>query len=140
MLARGRGNGFRQALRAGPSVATAVLACVLDDPRWDRQIEMREDYYARLLLELNADITPMGERLLCEDNKADESDFWLPVGVLAQLARRGHLTAMQALAQAVREGRRWRSCLDALQAAGGQALIESVVQAQDILRLMQSID
>ncbi len=38
MLRRGRGNGARESLRAGSGAIENVISCVLDDPRWDRQI------------------------------------------------------------------------------------------------------
>src|SRR4051812_4904259 len=106
LLRRGRGNGFRRALAAGPSAAENVLSCVLDDPRWDRQVESRDLYYASLLLELSADIGPICERLLSKSAEREESDFWLPIGVLGAMARRGHDPARDGLAKAIHDGLR----------------------------------
>lgn len=134
MLRSGRGAGYRAALEAAAS--NDVIACVVDDPRWDRQVENRDDYYATLLIQLHADLQPIVESILDLSDKADESMAWLPVGVLAQMARRGHVAAASALALCVRQGRSWRSCLDALDAAGGETLVGSVVEARDIERLL----
>lgn len=140
MLRQGRGNGFREALHAGPSTAEDVLSCVLDDPRWDRQVEQRDPYYAALLVRFDVDIAPIADRVLREDNDEDESAFWLPIGVLAEMSRRGDEPAMAALAEAIRRASRWRACLDALEAAGGEVLIRAVVQSRDVQCLAQSVD
>jgi hypothetical protein len=138
-LRQGRGNGFRDALRVGDSAAGDVLGCVLDDPRWDRQVEQRDAYYARLLLALDADIRALEERVL-DEGPRDEADFWLPIGVLAEMARRGHARAGNAIATAIRRGLRWRACLDALNAAGGEPLIGAVVRAEDVEAMIGRID
>jgi hypothetical protein len=139
LLRRGRGNGFRETIRAGHSASGDVLSCVLEDPRWDRQVEERDQYYARLLVQLGADIGPVGERVLREENDEDESDFWLPIGVLAEMARRTHPAAKEALVAAIQRGRKWRACLDALEAAGGEALIGAVVSARDVEALIGGV-
>jgi hypothetical protein len=36
---------------------------VLNDPRWDRQVEARDDYYARLLIATGADIDILRRRV-----------------------------------------------------------------------------
>ena len=87
-LRLGRGAGYRAALRAG--AAHEVLSCVLHDPRWDRQLEARAPYYARLLVVLDADISLVAEWLLGERTTDDVSDLWLSIGVLAAMARRHH--------------------------------------------------
>jgi hypothetical protein len=138
-LRQGRGNGFRDALRVGDSAAGDVLGCVLDDPRWDRQVEQRDEYYARLLLALDADIRALEERVL-DEGPRDDADFWLPIGVLAEMARRGHARPGNAIATAIRRGLRWRACLDALDAAGGEPLIGAVVRAEDVVAMIGRID
>ena len=140
MLRQGRGNGFREALRAGRSAAADILSCVVNDPRWDRQVEERERYYGSLLVRLDIDIAPIAERVIRAYTIQDESAFWLPVGVLAQMARRAHEPAKAALAEAIRRGRRWRTCLDALEAAGGEPLIRDVVRSRELQGLIKSVD
>jgi hypothetical protein len=127
-------------LEAGPKAAADVLACVLADPRWDRQVEQRDGYYAQLLVSIGADIEPIRERVLAAGEEIDEPDFWLPIGVLAEMCRRGHQVARHVMASAVGSGRRWRACLDALEAAGGEALIDSVIPASSICDLLTCVD
>lgn len=95
LLRLGRGNGYRAALET--RAVEDVLACVLDDPRWDRQVEERDDYYASLLIRLDADIQPIVEHIA--QLEADDPRGWLPVGVLAQMTWRGHAAASAGLAQ-----------------------------------------
>jgi hypothetical protein len=103
---------------------------VLNDPRWDRQVEVRDDYYARLLLGADGDIEVLGRYVVEVKDEADKADLWLPIGVLAELSRHGANSARLAMSEAVRKGERWRACLDALEAAGGADLIHQVVNAE----------
>lgn len=132
-LQRGRGDGFRAALVGGSEAAAEVIACVLEDPRWDRQVEIRDDYYARLLLALAADLTPIAARLaaLADAAALDSPDLWLPLGVCSELAARGHAGARELLAGLVARTRLWRPCLDTLDSAGGESLIGAVVSPAD---------
>jgi hypothetical protein len=81
MLRCGRGDGYRAALSA--VALDDVIACVVDDPRWDRQVENRDEYYATLLMRMNADFQPIVDCILQSSENADESTCWLPIGVLA---------------------------------------------------------
>jgi hypothetical protein len=139
LLRQGRGAGFLAALDAGRSASADLLDCVLNDPRWDRQVEARDDYYARLLISTGADIHVLRQRVAEEDNEADEADFWLPIGVLAEMCRRGEPSARSAVAEAVETGARWRACLDALDAAGGVELISQVVSAETVQALIARV-
>jgi hypothetical protein len=56
------------------------------------------------------------------------------------MARRTHPAAKEALVAAIRQGRRWRACLDALEAAGGEALIGAVMSARDVEALIGGVD
>lgn len=98
LLARGRGAGALAVLERGPAARESVLRHVLADPRWDRQIESRDEYYAGLLLALGADVGPLVAALA--GRPRDES--WLIEGVLMQLAIRDHLGALAALVAMVR--------------------------------------
>ena len=137
MLRSGRGDGYRAALSA--VAIDDVIACVVDDPRWDRQVESRDAYYANLLIRLNADVQPIVDRILSSGGAAEESIFWLPIGVLAQMARRKDAAAASGLALCVRRGQRWRACLDALEAAGSEALVGSVIGPTDVEQLLLSV-
>lgn len=90
-LQRGRGLGYRQAL-ATPGADALVLACIAREPRWDRQTEERDEYYARLMVELGipADGIPLD---------VDDPDVLLGVafGVLVELSRGGSTDAAVTL-------------------------------------------
>lgn len=137
MLRSGRGDGYRAALSA--AAVDDVIACVVDDPRWDRQVESRDDYYANLLIRLEADVQPIIDRISSSGAAAEEATLWLAIGVLAQMARRTHAGAASGLALCVRRGRRWRACLDALEEAGGEALVGSVIRPTDVEQLLLSV-
>jgi hypothetical protein len=139
MLQSGRGNGYRAALAAGKPAVDEVVDCVVTDPRWDRQVENRDDYYAKLLLVLGGDVEPIVASILSSPAEAEASACWLPIGVLAQMARRGHAAAAASLALLIRRGRKWRECFDALEAAGGQALIASLIAPHDVEHLLMEV-
>ncbi len=139
LLRLGRGAGYFAALRSGSDAVADVLACVLDDPRWDRQIDERESYYAGLLITLGGDLSPLRERLLDDDNGPEDRDLWLLIGVLAEMARRRSEQAGDILIEAIAGGRRWRACLDALEAAGGPELIGAKVTPAVISKLVQKV-
>ena len=139
MLRQGRGAGFLAALDAGRRAVNDLLDCVLNDPRWDRQVEARDDYYARLLLATGADIDVLRQRIAQEDDEREEADFWLPIGVLAEMCHRGDPSARTAVDEGVEAGTLWRACLDALDAVGGSDLIEQVVSAASIQTLIDRV-
>ena len=56
-LQRGLGSGYLWALDADRTIGHALLLhCVFNDPRWDRQLDDRDDYHATLALDLQ--LTP----------------------------------------------------------------------------------
>lgn len=55
------------------------------------------------------------------------------------MARRTHAGAASGLALCVRRGRRWRASLDALEEAGGEALVGSVIRPTDVEQLLLSV-
>jgi len=62
-LQRGRGAGARAVLADLEAGLEDVLTCVLDDPRIDRQVEARDDYYAALLVAAQVDPGPIAEHI-----------------------------------------------------------------------------
>jgi hypothetical protein len=88
-LQRGRGAGWLEAMECPAEARQDVFACVLADPRWDRQVESRSAYYAALILALGGRLEAIDEHLRgLAAAGADEADAWLPLGVLRELARR----------------------------------------------------
>ena len=136
-LRKGRGAGFVAALAGGAT--DDLVECVLDDPRWDQQVEDRADYYARLFIATGASMEPLRRRLAEPDDEADISDFWLPAGVVAEMALRGHATASQALADTVASGAHWRICIDALGGVGGVELVNNIVTADHVAALVARV-
>ena len=91
-LQRGLGRGFLGALEA--RAASEVLACVLDDPRWDRQLERRASYYGQLGVLLRIDVAPIAAALRADGERGQGA---LAADVLAHMAWRGDERALDAL-------------------------------------------
>jgi hypothetical protein len=110
-----RGCGTAGAWVATHQVAPElVLDCVRRDYRWDRQVDERTVYLARLVLDLELSIDPILEQVWRAGRNTgyDGNRFGQGVDVLAALARSHVAAAADALRQYVREGERW---LDVLQ-------------------------
>ncbi|MDT0268778.1 HEAT repeat domain-containing protein [Streptomyces sp. DSM 44915] len=117
LLQRGRGDGWLHALAAPRAEAVAALEhCVLHDPRPDWQLERRSLYYARLYLELGADLGPIAEHLFHPDDAArgDEERTGLALSVLGHLATYGRGQALRLLRDYAVRGTNWPWALDEL--------------------------
>lgn len=90
-LQRGRGTGYREALTT-PGAESLVLRCVTHDPRWDRQVDERGDYYARLVVELGIPV-----HAIPFDLEDPELTFGLTFDVLVALSRSGSTVAAATL-------------------------------------------
>jgi hypothetical protein len=115
-LQRGRGQGFREALAGDAAAATAaVVRCVTHDPRWDRQVEERDKYYADLAVALDLDLSPL-EAHLREADREDAGVFHtiLTIDVLALMARRGRTDTLETLRRYVASGSQWESAVEAM--------------------------
>ncbi|MGH8879561.1 MAG: hypothetical protein ACRD0P_19805, partial [Stackebrandtia sp.] len=116
LLQRGRGNGARQAIASG--AAEEVLACVGADWRWDWQAEDRLGYLARLVRDLDIDITPIVTQMHDSPDPDDWTDhshrFQLAVGTLELLAVDGDREARDALIDYVENGAYWIDALESL--------------------------
>lgn len=86
MLQRGRGAGWREAAASGNG-HELLLACLAHEPRWDRQVESRADYYASLALQLSVPASAIATRV-CNDD-----DLWIVEEVIEEMARRGSAEA-----------------------------------------------
>ena len=139
-LRQGRGAGFLAALNAGGGASDDLLDCVLHDPRWDRQIEARDAYYAQLLISTGTDIEILRRRVVGGKGDADEAEAWLTISVLAEMSRRRAESARRALAEGIEVGPWWRACFDALEAAGGIALVSQVVTVDAVRALVARVD
>lgn len=120
LLERGHGRGYLAALELGGPASAEVLRCVIEDPRFDPQIESRAHYYADLLIALGScPVQPIVDAL----DRRERENAWLAHDVLIQLAWRGHFGALAAVIDKVRAR---TLAADALDDIGGRALVERV--------------
>lgn len=120
-IQRGRGAGVLAALAEDPTVvAPLVLACILDDPRFDRQGDSRGDYYACLAAQCHLSLAPLEDYLQSHPNEraADYTD--LPLDTLARLTWRGNGEAARILVRYLAYGPAWTVAFDAI-VGGGHA-------------------
>ncbi|HEV2774773.1 MAG TPA: hypothetical protein VGV90_04210 [Solirubrobacteraceae bacterium] len=113
-LQRGLGAGYLWALDADRTVAHALLMhCVFNDPRWDRQLDDRDDYHATLALDLQLHTGAL--ELWLRDSDEDIPDTTYDVlGMLGRMAIRGHADARRVLREYVAYGRYWQRAIDQL--------------------------
>ncbi|GAB3147321.1 hypothetical protein GCM10027258_40530 [Amycolatopsis stemonae] len=114
-----RGCGAAGAWVATHRVAPElVLDCVRRDYRWDRQVDERTVYLARLVLDAELSVDPIVEQLWRTGRSSgyNGNRFGQSVDLLATLARTPVAAAVDALRQYVGEGERW---VEVLQAVAG---------------------
>ncbi|WP_116025000.1 hypothetical protein [Thermomonospora umbrina] len=111
-LQRGLGRAARRAA-ATTGVAELVFDCIRRDPRWDRQVESRALYYARLVVDLELPVGPIAEHLR-EPAGGDEWHGRLAVDVLADLVRLSRREAAGPLRECAEDGEQWFEAVDAL--------------------------
>lgn len=114
-LQRGLGRAARRAAET-PGAGEFVFDCIRRDPRWDRHSESRGLYYARLVVDLELPVTPIGEHLL-DPGDVTDTDEWrarLAIDVLADLVRLSRREAAGPLRRYAEEGTHWFDALDAL--------------------------
>lgn len=115
-LQRGRGSAVRLASRV-PEAADAVYMCVIDDPRWDWQVDDRAGYLARMIRQLDLPLAPIERHLSVFDGE-DAADIRFALAVLALLPFAGRQDAASVLRRHALEGRHWQAALEALGYAG----------------------
>jgi hypothetical protein len=131
MLQRGRGQGFRDALKAPKSQSIPMLReCIANDPRLDSQVECRSGYYASLAVELGLDLAPLAQHL--KENDDTEQSLWitnLTVGTLGELAKRGSPNAAPILCDYIVWGQWWDDTLEELIACNDPGVSASAARA-----------
>lgn len=105
MIQRGRGAAYAAALDQRELAAEYVIGCIVDDPRWDHQVEHREWLYATLVAELGIDLRLLRAAYARQIDPSGDSDAWLAVRVFELLARRGVLGSVAELRRYLRTGR-----------------------------------
>jgi len=114
-LQRGRGAGFRHALREDAlALRPLLVACVTHDPRWDSQVETRSGYYASLIVHSSAPLAPLDAslRTLAETDPDNPND--LVLGTLHALTARGYADSADILRAYLSYGQYWADALEAL--------------------------
>lgn len=128
-LQRGLGRGARRAAQVR-GAGEIVYDCIREDPRWDRQVESRSLYYARLIVDLELSCRPLAEHLFDPADlvDGDESRTQLAIEVLADLVRLSRREAAAILRRYAADGENWYEALDALVSVGDAALTEGLAE------------
>jgi hypothetical protein len=138
-LQRGLGSGYLWALDADRAVSAALLVhCIFNDPRWDRQLDDRDDYHATLALDIGLDLRPLEAWL--QSSGADDGETAQDViAVLGRMAVRGHADARRVLREYVAYGAAWARAIEGLVGDGstprGAAPWPEVVSDLDVVLL-----
>ncbi len=112
-LQRGLGSGYLWALDADRAVAHALLLhCIFNDPRWDRRLDARVEYYATLALDVGLDAAALEHWLRHGDDDIETTHDVL--AVLGRMAIRGHDGARRVLREYVARGRFWDRAIELL--------------------------
>ena len=138
----GSGAGWLGAAAASDG-RVMLRECLRSDPRWDRQVEHRADYYATLAIRLRFSAADLDLDVLCGDERAR----WLGLEVLGRLAVRGDDAGIPVLQSEISRG---DSPIDSDEIArllaeipGGRgitSLCPRVVEARDDAGLVELID
>ncbi len=116
-LQRGLGSGARAALAAGVEAAPTVLEAFAIDPRCDRQIDARADYYARLVLALGIDIEDVRRLVTSHAERTPNEELGrepLAIDVLGRLVQLGNRSAARELRAEALGGPYWLAAIEAL--------------------------
>jgi hypothetical protein len=118
---------------------------VTRDPRWDRQVESRADYYAQLILARALSIVPLVRRLWNRDGPSQEtSTTLLLVDTLGRLAVRGHGGALAIVRDYLRWGVWWATAFahlgDARQLRGTEAVVERRFPGDQLVGALQGLE
>jgi hypothetical protein len=113
-LQRGLGSGYLWALDADRAVSHALLVhCIFNDPRWDRQLDDRDEYHATLALDIELDLAPL-EAWLRDAGEADMETTHDVLAVLGRMGIRRHAQARRVLREYVSYGAAWQRAIEAL--------------------------
>lgn len=111
-LERGLGSGFLGALEATPGETHALLTeCILNDPRWDHQIDERQWYYGELARRTALPVSILANALLQQGAQDPDGEQWVTLGVLQHLARYEDAEAIAALRDYIGYGDWWFEAL-----------------------------
>lgn len=115
-LQRGHGAVARRVLEGEvPDGVEMVVGCIRSDPRWDRQLDARADYYGVLTLSLGLEADVLADIVAAEEGQRLDIDAGasLALGVLSARARNDDDAIDWARAY-VATGRYWDQVVDDL--------------------------
>jgi hypothetical protein len=117
-LQRGRGQGYLDALAGDRGDANAALIeCVRSDPRTDSQVESRDEYYGRIAIEIDLDLSPLEAFLLGPQPAEATVEDWrdvLALHTLSWMGRLGRDDAVALLRRYIEVGEDWDCALEAM--------------------------
>ncbi|MFE3259289.1 hypothetical protein ACFXPS_24670 [Nocardia sp. NPDC059091] len=144
MIQRGRGAAYAAALGQRELAAEYVIGCIVDDPRWDHQVEQRGWLYATLVAELGMDLRLLRAAYARPVDASGDSDAWLAVRVFELLARRGVLGTVAELRRYLRTGRDFDLAFGTLvpffEHPEAEGLLEEALGAADDEQLRRAIE
>ncbi|MFE3193957.1 hypothetical protein ACFXHA_33485 [Nocardia sp. NPDC059240] len=121
-----------------------MVDCIVDDPRWDHQVEHRSWLYASLVAELGVDLQRFRAAYAGPADPMDDSNAWLAVGVLEDLARAGIEGSVSELRHYLRTRRDTYLALNALlpfhDRPEARGLLDEVLAVADDDDLRRAID
>jgi len=104
-----------------------LVECITHDPRVDKQVEYRSDYYSSLIIETDMDITPLGDYL--KQNDGDDDQFWnlkLTFETLDSLVCRHNMNALSILQDYVSYGFHWHYVIIFLWMSGVEYALDDI--------------
>ena len=126
-LERGRGIAVHRAADQ-PDAADVIYRCVVEDSRWDHQVEERHSYLARLIHRLELALTPLEENLY---TAPEAEDIWLTLAVLGTLPFVGRTDAADMLQRYAVDGQHWVDAMDAISSIGSWKMYGSLDRLAD---------
>jgi hypothetical protein len=128
-LQRGRGLGYLRALEGEPGVVHEILErCITHDPRWDHQVEVRDDYYARLVVKTGMRLVELNAYLREIRNDRRPWGTNMTLSVLVRLAEFGRADAVDVLRDYIGYGESWDYGLQLLVEAVPEEALKGVPQ------------
>ncbi|HSU54067.1 MAG TPA: hypothetical protein VLT36_08430, partial [Candidatus Dormibacteraeota bacterium] len=129
-LQRGRGEGCLRILEVPTREAWDLLVdCVCNDPRLDRQVEDRAEYYASIAIETELPLEPLLHYIREYDD--EDQHGWhtaLAIQTLGEMAKRSYRDADGLLCDYIGWGEWWDWPLDNLCGAENPILNEHIVR------------
>jgi hypothetical protein len=109
-LQRGRGIAVHRTV-AATDAAEAVYRCVIEDSRWDRQVDDRAAYLTGWIARLGLPLTPLEQHLYAA---TDAEALWLSMEVMGRLGFDGYEDAVDALRRYALDGLFWSEAVDTI--------------------------